>query len=105
MLHTDAEQDISTTLRASHIREGQVRIWRMSWSRHACQISCSLSEKPQQHYSTCQNKLFMGSVTHQFNKYTAKLQNVAHKSMYLETDHPRLLCKPLENSGKSRWQP
>ncbi len=50
----------------------------------------------QQHYSTCQNKVLMGSATHQFNKYTEKLQSVAHKSMYLETDHPGLLCKPLE---------
>ncbi len=34
----------------------------------------------------------------------AKLRSVAHKSMYLETDHPRLLCKPLEEKcilGKS----
>jgi hypothetical protein len=45
----------------------------------------------QQHYNTCQNKVLMGSVTHQFNKYTVKLQSVVHKSMYLETDHPRLL--------------
>jgi hypothetical protein len=58
----------------------------------------------QQHYSTCQNKVHMGSATHQFNTYTAKLQSVAHKRMYLETDHPRLLCKPLEEKcilGKS----
>ena len=50
----------------------------------------------QQHYNMCQKKVFIGYATHQFNKYTAKLQSVAHKSMYLETDHPRLLYKPLE---------
>ena len=30
--------------------------------------------------------MLIGYTTHQFNKYTAKLQSVAHKSMYLETD-------------------
>ena len=58
----------------------------------------------QQHYNTCQNKVLMGSATQQFNKYTSKLRSDAHKSMYLETDHPRLLCKPLEEKcilGKS----
>ncbi len=52
----------------------------------------------------CSWALWMGSVTHQFNKYTSKLQSVAHKSVYLETDHPRLFCKSLEEKcilGKS----
>jgi len=40
----------------------------------------------QQHYNISQKKVLIGYVTHQFNKYTAKLQSVAHKSMYLETD-------------------
>ena len=40
----------------------------------------------QQHYNMCQKKVLIGYTTHQFNKYTAKLQSVAHKSMYLETD-------------------
>ena len=34
----------------------------------------------------CQKKVLIGYVTHQFNKYTARLQSVTHKSMYLETD-------------------
>ncbi len=61
-------------------------------------------EKPQQHYSTCQNKVLMGSATHQFNKYTAKLQSVAHNSMYLEEIEITLDC--FENSqGKAHpWQ-
>ena len=40
----------------------------------------------QQHYNMCQKKVLIGYATHQFNKYTAKLQSVPHKSMYLETD-------------------
>ena len=52
-----------------------------------------------QHYNMCQKKVLIGYATHQFNKYTAKLQSVAHKSMYLETDQLNCFARHSRKSS------